>query len=71
MRIQLVEVVMDLGRPPVARFPGGDVKLSPQPITEEDLQLAVEKVRTLAITLPSPALNGTHHQSRPGLWWKG
>jgi stage III sporulation protein SpoIIIAA len=38
----LVEVVMDLGRPPLARFPSGDVKLSPDAVTEADIQYAVD-----------------------------
>lgn len=37
----LIEVVMDLGRPPLARFPGGDVRLSESPITDGDIQHAV------------------------------
>lgn len=41
---ELLEVVMDLGRPPLARFPGGDVKLSEEPVTAEDLAQAVDKV---------------------------
>jgi hypothetical protein len=41
---ELLEVVMDLGRPPLARFPSGDVKLSDDPVTAEDLAQAVEKV---------------------------
>lgn len=35
---QLLEVVLDLGRPPIARFPSGDVQLDPVPITRADLQ---------------------------------
>ncbi|GLC40671.1 hypothetical protein PLESTM_001099900 [Pleodorina starrii] len=42
--LELLEVVMDLGRPPLARFPSGDVKLSQQPITAEDLDFAVRQV---------------------------
>jgi len=38
----LVEVVMDLGRPPFARFPGGDIKLTQDSVTEADLQYAVD-----------------------------
>jgi hypothetical protein len=37
-RDQLVEVVMDLGRRPEARFPGKAEYLSETPITHEDLQ---------------------------------
>ncbi|KAJ1288081.1 hypothetical protein BS78_02G062000 [Paspalum vaginatum] len=40
----LVEVVMDLGRRPVARFPSGDWVISDQPVTAEDLRQAVAKV---------------------------
>ncbi|KAI8470498.1 MAG: hypothetical protein J3K34DRAFT_385264 [Monoraphidium minutum] len=41
---ELLEVVMDLGRPPLARFPGGDVRLSDDPVSTEDLEQAVAKV---------------------------
>ena len=34
---QLIEVVMDLGRPPEARFPDRVVKISPQPVNHDDL----------------------------------
>ncbi len=36
---------MDVGRPPLARFPGGDVRLSEAVITYADLDTAVTKVR--------------------------
>ncbi len=42
---QVLEVVMDVGRPPLARFPGGDVRLSEAVITYADLDTAVAKVR--------------------------
>lgn len=38
------EVVLDLGRPPLARFPGGDVRLSEDAISGEDLAQAVSRV---------------------------
>ncbi len=38
----LVEVVMDLGRPPLARFPSGDVKLTEDAVTDADLQFAID-----------------------------
>ena len=41
----LLEVVLDLGRPPLARFPTGDQRLSEAPITADDLQHAIEQVR--------------------------
>ncbi|KAK9863911.1 hypothetical protein WJX84_011872 [Apatococcus fuscideae] len=34
---ELLEIVMDLGRPPIARFPHGDRLLSSQPVTRQDL----------------------------------
>ncbi len=40
-----LQVVLDLGRPPVARFPSGDVKLSHTAITAQDLEWAVQQVR--------------------------
>lgn len=42
--MQLEEVVLDLGRAPLARFPGGDVRLAQQPLSDLDLQLAVAQV---------------------------
>lgn len=38
---ELVEVVLDIGRPAIARYPTMEVEVSPEPITEEDLELAV------------------------------
>jgi stage III sporulation protein SpoIIIAA len=43
-RDQLVEVVMDLGRRPEARFPGTAEYLSEAPITHEDLRESIAKV---------------------------
>ncbi|XP_061374650.1 protein SEEDLING PLASTID DEVELOPMENT 1 [Gastrolobium bilobum] len=40
----LIEVVMDLGRKPLARFPSGDWVISEQPIKPEDLHHAISKV---------------------------
>lgn len=40
----LVEVVMDLGRPPLARFPSGDFLLSHRPISFDDLRHATSQV---------------------------
>lgn len=40
----LIEVVMDLGRKPLARFPSGDWLISEQVVKLEDLQHAVSKV---------------------------
>ncbi|KAI5662444.1 hypothetical protein M9H77_21767 [Catharanthus roseus] len=45
----LIEVVMDLGRKPLARFPSGDFILSDHPITMEDLDNATSQVGDFAI----------------------
>lgn len=44
---QLIEVVMDLGRKPLARFPSGDFILSDSPITHEDIKQATSQVQNL------------------------
>jgi len=41
---ELLEVVMDLGRTPEARFPDESLLLSEQEVTDADLQLVVERV---------------------------
>ncbi|XP_022748288.1 uncharacterized protein ycf45-like isoform X2 [Durio zibethinus] len=41
---ELIEVVMDLGRQPLARFPSGDWVISKQPVKHEDLRHAISKV---------------------------
>ncbi|XP_052179093.1 protein SEEDLING PLASTID DEVELOPMENT 1 [Diospyros lotus] len=46
---QLIEVVMDLGREPLARFPSGDFVLSDHPITVDDLGRATSMVGDFAI----------------------
>jgi stage III sporulation protein SpoIIIAA len=40
----LIEIVMDLGRKPEARFPSETAYLSDHPITKEDIQYCVERV---------------------------
>ena len=40
----LLEVVLDLGRPPEARFVSGEVTLDPAEVTEEDLAYVAERV---------------------------
>jgi stage III sporulation protein SpoIIIAA len=40
----LIEVVMDLGRLPEARFPSGAEYLSENPITAEDLQYCIDRI---------------------------
>jgi stage III sporulation protein SpoIIIAA len=43
-RGELLEIVMDLGRLPEARFPDGEVILSERPITYADLEYVVERI---------------------------
>ena len=43
-REELLEVVLDLGREPEARFPGEVVSLSPDAVTREDLDYVVARV---------------------------
>ncbi|XP_015574899.1 protein SEEDLING PLASTID DEVELOPMENT 1 isoform X1 [Ricinus communis] len=45
----LVEVVMDLGRRPLARFPSGDFVLSDCPVTLQDIEHATSQVGDFAI----------------------
>ncbi|KAE9592883.1 hypothetical protein Lal_00028931 [Lupinus albus] len=46
---QLMEVVMDLGRKPLARFPSGDFVISDYPITVEDIGHATAQVGDFAV----------------------
>ena len=41
---ELLEVVLDLGRPPEARFPGTDVYLDSREVADEDIQYVVERI---------------------------
>ncbi|CAK9313407.1 unnamed protein product [Citrullus colocynthis] len=41
---ELIEVVLDLGRNPIARFPSGDWAISEEPVKHEDLNHAISKV---------------------------
>jgi stage III sporulation protein SpoIIIAA len=43
-RSELLEVVMDLGRPPEARFPGRDVFLSTKEVTADDIEYTVTRI---------------------------
>ncbi|HLE01967.1 MAG TPA: AAA family ATPase, partial [Dehalococcoidia bacterium] len=40
----LLEVVMDLGRPPEARFPHREIVLSPQEVTDEDIKYVTSRI---------------------------
>ncbi|CAK8561434.1 unnamed protein product [Lathyrus sativus] len=46
---QLMEVVMDLGRKPLARFPSGDFVISEYPITVQDIEYATAQVGDFAV----------------------
>ncbi|KAL0358622.1 UNVERIFIED_CONTAM: protein SEEDLING PLASTID DEVELOPMENT 1 [Sesamum angustifolium] len=41
---ELIEVVLDLGRNPLARFPSGDWAISEEPVKPDDLRHAISKV---------------------------
>jgi stage III sporulation protein SpoIIIAA len=43
-RVDLLEVVMDLGRLPEARYPGREVMLSHEEVTETDLQFVIDHI---------------------------
>jgi stage III sporulation protein SpoIIIAA len=43
-RRDVLEVVMDLGREPEARFPGAEMLLSTHPVTEEDIDYVVQRI---------------------------
>ncbi|XP_010256091.1 PREDICTED: uncharacterized protein LOC104596559 [Nelumbo nucifera] len=53
---RLIEVVMDLGRKPLARFPSGDFVLSDHPITFQDLEHATsQQIRNADLIWPGEA----------------
>ncbi|MCH8901221.1 MAG: AAA family ATPase, partial [Chloroflexi bacterium] len=41
---ELLEVVMDLGRPPEARFPGREVVMSEVEVTDDDIQYVISRI---------------------------
>ena len=43
---KLIEVVMDVGRIPLARYTNGDLPLSAEEVTYEDIDSVVEKIGT-------------------------
>ncbi|KAM0951734.1 putative AAA domain-containing protein, R3H [Dioscorea sansibarensis] len=59
----LIEVVMDLGRKPIARFPSGDWFLSDKPIGLEDLRHAISKVGEFSDDNRSGINNSLHRIS--------
>jgi len=48
-RDELLEVVLDLGREPEARFPGEAVSLSAAPVTRDDLEYCVSRVGSFTL----------------------
>ncbi len=43
---ELLEVILDLGRPPEARFPGREIILNPEEVTEQDIEYVASRVGT-------------------------
>ena len=41
---ELLEVVLDLGRPPEARFPSEELILDPEEVDEQDLQYVIDRI---------------------------
>ncbi|GMY09292.1 protein SEEDLING PLASTID DEVELOPMENT 1-like [Fagus crenata] len=60
---ELVEVVMDLGRKPLARFPSGDWVISEHPVKHEDLRHAISKVGDFSDDNRSGINNSLHRIS--------
>ncbi|KAJ0982372.1 hypothetical protein J5N97_010627 [Dioscorea zingiberensis] len=60
---ELIEVVMDLGRRPIARFPSGDWFISEKPIGLEDLRHAISKVGEFSDDNRSGINNSLHRIS--------
>lgn len=48
---ELIEVVLDLGRKPLARFPSGDWVISEQVVKHDDLKHAISKVKQFSFCL--------------------
>lgn len=59
----LIEIVMDLGRVPLARFPSGDWVISEQPVKLEDLEHAISKVGDFSDDNRSGINNSLHRIS--------
>ena len=49
----LLEVIMDLGRSPQARFPAETVVLAPEEITEADLQYVIKRIAYISVKVAS------------------
>ncbi|KAG6404623.1 hypothetical protein SASPL_136874 [Salvia splendens] len=60
---ELIEVVMDLGRKPLARFPSGDSVISEEPVKPEDLLHAISKVGDFSDDNRSGINNSLHRIS--------
>ncbi|XP_068652113.1 protein SEEDLING PLASTID DEVELOPMENT 1-like [Aristolochia californica] len=59
----LIELVMDLGRNPIARFPSGDFVISDKPVKFEDLRHAISKVGDFSDDNRSGINNSLHRIS--------
>ena len=60
-RLELTEVVLDLGRFPTARFPDGDATIGEERVTYEDLERMMEKVGDVGRDNRA-GINGTLHR---------
>ena len=65
----LLEIVLDLGREPEARFEGSEVILSPTPVSLEDIDYVADRVGTFGGDnrggdRADPAPDQRHPQSR-------
>lgn len=58
---ELIEVILDLGRTPVARFPQSYVALSDDKVSEEDIETAVSKVIFDEIPFAVPPMQRWRH----------
>lgn len=71
--MQLLEVVLDLGRIPIARFPSGDVRLSEDVVSHAQLEAAVALVllspTSSLIPFRLPVKAGMHLFSSVSLKW--
>jgi hypothetical protein len=57
---ELIEIVLDLGRQPVARFPQSYVALSGDKVSEEDIETAVSKVNPVCWRVLCPSAPRWH-----------
>jgi len=68
-RLELIELVLDYGRPPLARFPSGDFELSEELVTDKDLEAAVAAVSNFStfVNIRFVKVGGFDDSNRAGL----